>query len=72
MVCKNINFKDRLLAELYQKHKVLVEEYFEHDSLLEDRPEEKLTDEEQKLAWEEFETEKDVQAQRRKGELHLI
>lgn len=56
------------MAELYQKHKVLVEEYFEHDSLLEDRPEEKLTDEEQKLAWEEFETEKDGQAQRRIGE----
>jgi transcriptional regulator ATRX len=59
--------KDRLLAELYQKHKVLVEEYFEHDSLLEDRPDENLTEEEQRAAWDEFENEKELLVQRRKG-----
>jgi transcriptional regulator ATRX len=46
---------------------VLVEEYFEHDSLLEDRPDENLTEEEQRAAWDEFENEKELLVQRRKG-----
>ncbi|XP_059486869.1 transcriptional regulator ATRX homolog isoform X2 [Neocloeon triangulifer] len=57
--------KDRLLAEMYKKHKELIQAYFEHDSLLEDRPEEKLTEEEMQAAWEEFEREKDIAAQRK-------
>jgi len=59
--------QDRLLAELYQVHKDRMEEYFEHDSLLEDRPEEKLTEEEQQAAWYEFENEKEIQAEQRKS-----
>lgn len=55
---------DRLLADLMtgEKTKHLIYDYHEHDSLLEDKPEEKLTDEERRLAWEEFEKEKEQQS----------
>jgi len=50
--------KDRLLAELVEKHKDLVWDIHNHDSLLENKVDENLTEEERKKAWEEFEQEK--------------
>merc|ERR1712032_728019 len=50
--------KDRLLAELVEKHKDLVWNIHNHDSLLENKVDEDLTEEERKRAWEEFEQEK--------------
>merc|ERR1719266_767903 len=50
--------KDRLLAELVEKHKDLVWNIHNHDSLLENKVDENLTEEERKRAWEEFEQEK--------------
>ncbi|XP_031833039.1 uncharacterized protein LOC116427168 [Nomia melanderi] len=50
--------KDRLLAEIFLKHKDLVENYHEHDSLLENKAEEELNEEERKQAWLEYEEEK--------------
>merc|ERR1719350_1389564 len=50
--------KDRLLAELVEKHKDLVWNIHNHDSLLENKVDENLTEEERKKAWEELEQEK--------------
>ncbi|XP_046395134.1 transcriptional regulator ATRX homolog isoform X2 [Ischnura elegans] len=50
--------KDRLLAELIQKYPNLIDNYHEHDSLLENKTEEELTEEERKAAWEDFENDK--------------
>jgi len=50
--------EDRLLAELTDKHKDLVWSIHHHDSLLENKIDENLTEEERKHAWEEFEQEK--------------
>ncbi|KAK0085266.1 hypothetical protein PV325_005517 [Microctonus aethiopoides] len=50
--------KDRLIAEIFLRHKKLVETYHEHDSLLENIAEEELDDEERKQAWLEYEQEK--------------
>ncbi|KAK0163108.1 hypothetical protein PV327_006816 [Microctonus hyperodae] len=50
--------KDRLIAEIFLRHKKLVETYHEHDSLLENITEEELDDEERKQAWLEYEQEK--------------
>ncbi|XP_014671870.1 PREDICTED: transcriptional regulator ATRX-like [Priapulus caudatus] len=50
--------KDPLLAELLQNFKRWIVTYHEHDSLLENRPDEGLTEEERKAAWEEYENEK--------------
>ncbi|XP_017787977.1 PREDICTED: transcriptional regulator ATRX homolog [Habropoda laboriosa] len=50
--------KDRLLAEIFLKYKNHVENYHEHDSLLENKAEEELNEEERKQAWLEYEEEK--------------
>ncbi|XP_029169875.1 transcriptional regulator ATRX isoform X2 [Nylanderia fulva] len=50
--------KDRLLAEIFLKFKEVVENYHEHDSLLENKAEEELDEEERKQAWLEYEEEK--------------
>ncbi|XP_012537643.1 transcriptional regulator ATRX [Monomorium pharaonis] len=50
--------KDRLLAEIFLKFKDIVENYHEHDSLLENKAEEELNEEERKQAWLEYEEEK--------------
>ena len=47
-----------MLAELLTEKKQWIVKYHEHDSLLENKIEEDLTEEERKAAWEEFELEK--------------
>ena len=51
--------KDVLLADVFIEYKDLIMSYHEHDSLLESRPEEELTEEERKAAWDEYELEKE-------------
>ncbi|XP_063222750.1 transcriptional regulator ATRX homolog isoform X2 [Bacillus rossius redtenbacheri] len=50
--------KDRLLAELLKEHEKIIETYHEHDSLLENKEEEELNEEERKAAWDDYENEK--------------
>ncbi|KPJ17235.1 Transcriptional regulator ATRX-like [Papilio machaon] len=50
--------KDRLFAELLREHDAQIYKYHEHDSLLENKEEETLSEEERKAAWEDFENEK--------------
>ena len=50
--------KDRLLAELTIQRKEWIVTYHEHDSLLENKAEEELTESERKAAWDDFENEK--------------
>ncbi|XP_076383601.1 uncharacterized protein LOC117217785 isoform X1 [Megalopta genalis] len=50
--------KDRLLAEIFLKYKDYVENYHEHDSLLENKSEEELNEQERKQAWLDYEKEK--------------
>lgn len=50
--------RDRLFAGLLQKYDNLIYKYHEHDSLLENKEEETLNEDERKAAWEEFEAEK--------------
>ena len=50
--------KDVLLAELIKKHPSLIWKYHDHDSLLENQIDENLTEDERRLAWQEFEQEK--------------
>ncbi|XP_060536175.1 transcriptional regulator ATRX homolog [Cylas formicarius] len=50
--------KDVLLGELLQNHENILFKYHEHQSLLENKEEECLNEEERKAAWEEFENEK--------------
>merc|ERR1719259_1436938 len=50
--------EDRLLADLVDKHKELIWKFHHHDSLLENKVDENLTEDERKSAWEEFENEK--------------
>lgn len=50
--------KDRLFAEMLKKYEDVIYKYHEHDSLLENKEEETLDEDERKAAWEEFESEK--------------
>ncbi|KAM9325604.1 transcriptional regulator ATRX [Gastrophryne carolinensis] len=50
--------KDTVLAELLQISKENIVTYHEHDSLLDHKEEEELTEEERKSAWAEYEAEK--------------
>ncbi|KAL0829318.1 hypothetical protein ABMA28_004116 [Loxostege sticticalis] len=50
--------KDRLFAEMLREHETQIYKYHEHDSLLENKEEETLSEEERKAAWEDFENEK--------------
>ncbi|XP_028169324.1 transcriptional regulator ATRX homolog [Ostrinia furnacalis] len=50
--------KDRLFAEMLREHDKQIYKYHEHDSLLENKEEETLSEEERKAAWEDFENEK--------------
>ncbi|XP_066438170.1 transcriptional regulator ATRX [Eleutherodactylus coqui] len=52
--------KDTVLAELLQIRKEQIVTYHEHDSLLDHKEEEALTEEERKAAWDEYEAEKKV------------
>ncbi|KAF6036546.1 ATRX [Bugula neritina] len=51
--------KDLLLADLLNSHGSLIKKVMEHDSLLENKVEEELSEAERKAAWEEFQQEKD-------------
>ena len=46
------------MAELLVRYKDWIVNYHEHDSLLENKLEEELSEEERKAAWEEYEQEK--------------
>ncbi|XP_026730556.1 transcriptional regulator ATRX homolog isoform X3 [Trichoplusia ni] len=50
--------RDRLFAEMLKEHEAQIYKYHEHDSLLENKEEETLSEEERKAAWEDFENEK--------------
>ncbi|KAG5673897.1 hypothetical protein PVAND_003900 [Polypedilum vanderplanki] len=50
--------KDRLFAEVLKTYEDMIYKYHEHDTLLENKEEETLDEEERKAAWEEFEAEK--------------
>ena len=50
--------KDRLFAEMLKKYENMIHTYHEHDTLLENKEEETLGEEERRQAWEEFEAEK--------------
>lgn len=50
--------KDVLLAELLQSRKDYIFKYHEHQTLLENKEDEELNEEERKAAWEEYENEK--------------
>ncbi len=49
--------KDDILKSLLHKHKSLIVKYHEHDSLLENKIDEGLTEEERQLAWQQYEQE---------------
>ncbi|XP_063705837.1 transcriptional regulator ATRX homolog [Culicoides brevitarsis] len=51
--------KDRLFADILSEYPNLIYRYHEHDSLLENKEEETLDEEERKAAWEEYNSEKD-------------
>ncbi|XP_055698952.1 transcriptional regulator ATRX homolog isoform X2 [Phlebotomus papatasi] len=50
--------KDRLFADMLTKYEDVIYKYHEHDSLLENKEEETLNEEERRAAWEEYENEK--------------
>ncbi|XP_076326487.1 ATRX chromatin remodeler XNP isoform X1 [Tachypleus tridentatus] len=51
--------KDRLLADLLYQYADWIVSYHEHDSLLQNNPEEDLTEEERQSAWQEYEAERE-------------
>jgi transcriptional regulator ATRX len=51
--------EDDLLKELLSTHKQWISKYHEHDSLLENKIDEGLTEEERAAAWAEYERDKD-------------
>uniref|UniRef100_A0A3Q2YN28 DNA helicase n=1 Tax=Hippocampus comes TaxID=109280 RepID=A0A3Q2YN28_HIPCM len=59
--------KDLFLAELLQTHKDQIVCYHEHDSLLDHKEEEALSEEDRKAAWAEYEAEKKVSAHPQMG-----
>ncbi|KAK3930445.1 Transcriptional regulator ATRX-like protein [Frankliniella fusca] len=50
--------KDHLFAEILKKHATIIVKYHEHDSLLENKEEEELNEEERAAAWDDYEKEK--------------
>lgn len=52
--------KDVLLGEILQNFPERIYKYHEHQSLLENKEDEVLDEEERKAAWEEFENEKTI------------
>lgn len=50
---------DPIMTDLFDTHWTLIENYHEHDSLLEDQPDQDLTEEQQQNAWMEFEKEQE-------------
>lgn len=56
---------DEVLAAILEKCKKEIFKYHEHQNLLENRPEEQLNPEEQKLAWDEFRKEQEAAYQRK-------
>uniref|UniRef100_A0A665WNC9 DNA helicase n=1 Tax=Echeneis naucrates TaxID=173247 RepID=A0A665WNC9_ECHNA len=59
--------KDPFLAELLQNNKDQIMCYHEHDSLLDHKEEEALSEEDRKAAWAEYEAEKKVNKEGRKN-----
>uniref|UniRef100_A0A8K9XTQ7 DNA helicase n=1 Tax=Oncorhynchus mykiss TaxID=8022 RepID=A0A8K9XTQ7_ONCMY len=55
--------KDPFLAELLHSNKEQIVGYHEHDSLLDHKEEEALSEEDRKAAWAEYEAEKKVQSE---------
>ncbi|XP_016839228.2 transcriptional regulator ATRX homolog [Nasonia vitripennis] len=53
--------KDHVLADVFLKFKNYVYQFFEHDSLLENKEEEELDEDERKQAWFEYQEEKQSQ-----------
>lgn len=47
-----------MLADLFHSHPKWIVSYHEHDSLLENKIDEELSEEDRKSAWEEYEAEK--------------
>lgn len=58
--CPPLFSQDPFLAELLQSFKDQIVGYHEHDSLLDHKEEEALSEEERKAAWAEYEAEKKV------------
>ena len=58
--CRSL--QDQLLADLSIRHKEWFGSYREHDSMLQNRPEEYLEEAEQKAIWRIFEKEKEIQS----------